>query len=147
MTLPGGTVVHRLRHPPRLAALPRDQEGALNYNYPLAKENPRATDIVSDDEKGGSARVLDLTRKEVPFVTANPRCAERAATALFLYSVVGTRGQGRRGASEPELKKFGGIGVPPKDASNSWMTVAPPPGEDQPSQPARTGTAGFAVWQ
>ena len=49
LTLPGGTVVHRLRHPPRLAALPRDQEGALNYNYPLAKENPRATDIVSDD--------------------------------------------------------------------------------------------------
>src|SRR6266481_10138333 len=48
LTIPGGTVVHRLRHPPRLAALPRDQEGALNYNYPLAKENPRATDIVSD---------------------------------------------------------------------------------------------------
>jgi kynurenine formamidase len=49
LTLPGGTVVHRLRHPPRLAALPRDQEGSLNYNYPLAKENARATDIVSDD--------------------------------------------------------------------------------------------------
>jgi hypothetical protein len=63
-----------------------------------------STDIVSDDEKGGSARVVDLTRKEVPFATANPRCAERAATALFLYSVVGTRGQGRRGATEAELK-------------------------------------------
>jgi kynurenine formamidase len=49
LNLPGGTVVHRLRHPPRLAALPRDLEGALNYNYPLAKENARATDIVSDD--------------------------------------------------------------------------------------------------
>jgi kynurenine formamidase len=49
LTLPGGTAVHRLRHPPRLAALPRDLEGALNYNYPLAKENPSATDIVSDD--------------------------------------------------------------------------------------------------
>jgi kynurenine formamidase len=49
LTLPGGTVVHRLRQPPRLAALVRDQEGALNYNYPLSKENPSATDIVSDD--------------------------------------------------------------------------------------------------
>jgi len=49
LTLPGGTVVHRLRHPPRLAAMPRDKEGALNYNYPLARENSRATDIVSDD--------------------------------------------------------------------------------------------------
>ena len=49
LTLPGGTVVHRLRHPPRLAALVRDQEGALNYNYPLSKENASATDIVSDD--------------------------------------------------------------------------------------------------
>jgi len=49
LTLPGGTVVHRLRYPPRLADLPRDAEGALNYNYPLAKENSRATDIVSDD--------------------------------------------------------------------------------------------------
>jgi hypothetical protein len=49
LTLPGGTIVHRLRPPPRLSALPRDEQGALNYNYPLAKEIPRATDIVSDD--------------------------------------------------------------------------------------------------
>lgn len=63
-----------------------------------------STDIVNDDEKGGSARVVDLTRKGVPFATSNPRCAERAATALFLYSVVGARGQGRRGATEAELK-------------------------------------------
>ena len=51
-TLPGGTVVHRLRHPPRLAASPRDKEGALNYNYPLAKKNSRATDIICDDVVG-----------------------------------------------------------------------------------------------
>jgi DNA-binding NarL/FixJ family response regulator len=63
-----------------------------------------STDIVSDDEKGGSARVLDLTRKGVPFLASNPRCCERAASALFLYSVVGTRGQSRRGATEAELK-------------------------------------------
>jgi kynurenine formamidase len=49
LTLPGGSIVHRLRKPPHLLALPRDSNGALNYNYPLAKENPRATDIVSDD--------------------------------------------------------------------------------------------------
>jgi kynurenine formamidase len=49
LTFPGGTVVHRLRHPPRLVALPRDEEGCLNYNYPLAKEHVHATDIVSDD--------------------------------------------------------------------------------------------------
>jgi hypothetical protein len=49
LTLPGGTVVHRLRHPPRLVVLPRDEEGALNDNYPLGKENAHATDIVSDD--------------------------------------------------------------------------------------------------
>ncbi|MER9132143.1 hypothetical protein [Mesorhizobium sp. M0768] len=45
LNLPGGSVVHRLRHPPRLFALSRDQEGALNYNYPLAKEKVGATDI------------------------------------------------------------------------------------------------------
>ncbi|HEU0150719.1 MAG TPA: hypothetical protein VFR21_28065, partial [Bradyrhizobium sp.] len=49
LNLPGGTVIHRLRHPPRLAALPRDDEGRLNYNYPLAKEQAQATDVVSDD--------------------------------------------------------------------------------------------------
>ena len=49
LTIPGGTVVHRLRHPPRLSALPRDGEGNLNYNYPLSRENPHSTDVVSDD--------------------------------------------------------------------------------------------------
>ncbi len=49
LNLPGGNIVHRLRHPPRLFALPRDEEGALNYNYPLANEKVGATDIVSDD--------------------------------------------------------------------------------------------------
>jgi kynurenine formamidase len=49
LNLPGGTVIHRLRHPPRLAALPRDEKGRLNYNYPLAEEQGQATDIVSDD--------------------------------------------------------------------------------------------------
>jgi hypothetical protein len=62
-----------------------------------------ATDIVSEDDKGGSARLLDLNRGTTLFTTANPRAAERAATALFLLSV-GARPQGRRGATEAELK-------------------------------------------
>jgi kynurenine formamidase len=49
LNIPGGNVLHRLRHPPRLTALPRDEDGALNYNYPLSKEDPRNTDVVSDD--------------------------------------------------------------------------------------------------
>jgi hypothetical protein len=62
-----------------------------------------ATDIVSEDDKGGSARLLDLNRGATLFSKENPRVAERAATALFLYSV-GARPQGRRGATEAELK-------------------------------------------
>ena len=34
----------------------------------------------------------------------NPRAAERAATCLFLCSVIGARAGGRQGATEPELK-------------------------------------------
>ncbi|MER8467730.1 cyclase family protein [Mesorhizobium sp. M1396] len=49
LSLPGGSVLHRLRHPPRLFAVSRDQEGSLHYNYPLAKEKVGATDILSDD--------------------------------------------------------------------------------------------------
>jgi Protein of unknown function (DUF499) len=65
-----------------------------------------SADIVGDDEKTGAARRLDLDRGDtaLQFVSFNPRVAERMATALFLYSVVGTRAQGRRGATEAELK-------------------------------------------
>jgi hypothetical protein len=66
-----------------------------------------SADIVSDDGQRGSARLLDIAREadeSVLFRTVNPRAAERAATALFLYSVIGTRAQGRRGATEAELK-------------------------------------------
>jgi kynurenine formamidase len=49
LDLPGGSVIHRRGQPPRLSALPRDAEGGLNYNYPLANEQPQATDVVSDD--------------------------------------------------------------------------------------------------
>ena len=65
-----------------------------------------SADIVGDDGKTGAARRLDLDRHDtaLQFVSVNPRAAERMATALFLYSVVGTRAQGRRGATEAELK-------------------------------------------
>jgi hypothetical protein len=63
-----------------------------------------ATDVVSEDDRGGAARVLDVDRGTTSFSAVNPRPAERAATALFLYSVVGPRAQGRRGATENELK-------------------------------------------
>jgi hypothetical protein len=63
-----------------------------------------ATDVVSEDDRGGAARLLDLARGQTVFSSVNPRPAERAATALFLYSVMGPRAQGRRGATENELK-------------------------------------------
>jgi hypothetical protein len=65
-----------------------------------------SADIVSGDDTSGSARRLDLERKRhgALFTNVNPRAAERAATCLFLCSVVGSRGGGRQGASEPEMK-------------------------------------------
>lgn len=72
-------------------------------NYRGIAEN----DIVDQSDKKGSARELDLARVQegtALFVKSNPRAAERAATALFLYSVVGTRAGGRLGATENELK-------------------------------------------
>jgi len=78
-----------------------------------------SADIIGDDENTGAARLLDLARGDTAlrFVTVNPRAAERMATALFLYSVVGTRAQGRRGATEAELKAAAFV---PSD----WFSVA-----------------------
>lgn len=72
-------------------------------NYRGIAEN----DVVDQSDTKGSARELDLARAleaTAPFVAVNPRASERAATALFLYSVVGTRAGGRLGATENELK-------------------------------------------
>ncbi|MDA3014853.1 MAG: DUF499 domain-containing protein [Actinomycetota bacterium] len=72
-------------------------------NYRGIAEN----DVVDGSDTKGSARELDLARAQeatAPFVAANPRASERASTALFLYSVVGTRAGGRLGATENELK-------------------------------------------
>jgi hypothetical protein len=72
-------------------------------NYRGIAEN----DVVDQSDSKGSARELDVARAQegtAPFVAVNPRASERAATALFLYSVVGTRAGGRLGATENELK-------------------------------------------
>lgn len=62
-------------------------------------------DVVDLDDVEGAARRLDRFRSAAPWQTANPRAAERAATLIFLTSIVGTRGGGtRRGASDPEVK-------------------------------------------
>lgn len=68
-------------------------------NYRSIAQN----DIVGLDDNSGAARMLDVNRNDVFFGTANPRAAERAATMIFMSSIVGSRGSGRRGASEPEV--------------------------------------------
>ena len=63
-----------------------------------------SADIVSADGQTGAAHMLDREREGTPAALVNPRAAERAATCLFICSIVGSRGAGRQGASEPELK-------------------------------------------
>lgn len=80
-------------------------------NYRSIAQN----DIVGLDDSSGSARVLDMGRGAFSFAASNPRAAERAATMIFLASIVGSRGFGRRGASEPEV--FAASAVPSLDYS------------------------------
>lgn len=61
------------------------------------------SDIVNLDDSDGSARRLDLNRATTPWTKSNPRAAERAATMIFLASIVGSRGASLRGASAPEV--------------------------------------------
>jgi hypothetical protein len=63
-----------------------------------------STDIVAADDRRGAARELDRSRTDGIVGPLNPRAAERAATCLFLCSVVGARAGGRQGATEAELK-------------------------------------------
>lgn len=63
-----------------------------------------SADIVASDDHSGAARVLDRQRSNGILKQVNPRAAERAATCLFLCSVVGARAGGRQGATEAELK-------------------------------------------
>jgi hypothetical protein len=75
-------------------------EQKTQANYRSLAQN----DVVNLNDDGGAARMLDIEQQGSHFLTQNPRAAERSATMVFLASVVGTRGQGRRGASEPEIK-------------------------------------------
>ena len=63
-----------------------------------------STDIVDDKDQAGHAHALDLARTSSLSTSNNPRAAERAATALFLYSIIGPRSQGRQGATEAEIR-------------------------------------------
>ncbi len=62
------------------------------------------SDIVNLEDTDGTARRLDLDRTGAPWADSNPRAAERAATMIYLASIVGARGGSRRGASDPEVK-------------------------------------------
>jgi hypothetical protein len=61
-------------------------------------------EIVNQTDDGGAARSLDMSREPANWTKLNPRASERAATYVFLTSVVGMRPGGRRGASAPEVK-------------------------------------------
>ena len=63
-----------------------------------------SADIVAADDHAGAARMLDRQRTDGRMGEVNPRAAERAATCLFLCSVIGARAGGRQGATEAELK-------------------------------------------
>ena len=62
-------------------------------------------EVVNHDDAAGTARRQDLARTPTIWTETNPRVAERAATFIFLASIVGTLRPGRgRGASAPEVK-------------------------------------------
>lgn len=62
-------------------------------------------EVVNPDRTSGTARRQDLERPENVWTDSNPSAAERAATFIFLASIVGTLRPGRgRGASAPEVK-------------------------------------------
>ena len=70
-------------------------------NYRSLAEN----EVVNATRDGGVARKQDLDRGPLLWAEANPFAAERAATYIFLASIVGTLRPGRgRGASSPEVK-------------------------------------------
>lgn len=70
-------------------------------NYRSLAEN----EVVNAARDGGIARKQDLNREPVLWAEANPFAAERAATCIFLASIIGTlRPRRGHGASSPEVK-------------------------------------------
>ncbi|MGY2119104.1 DUF499 domain-containing protein [Nocardia gipuzkoensis] len=81
------------------SGLVEDERTVANYRS-LAE-----IEVVNHNGTAGAARRQDLARPTVVWGQTNPRSAERAATFIFLASVVGTLRPGRgRGASAPEVK-------------------------------------------
>lgn len=77
------------------------EDERTNANYRALAE----VEIVNGDDSGGTARRVDLERGSMLWGDVNPRAAERAATFIFLASIVGTLRPGRgRGASALEVK-------------------------------------------
>lgn len=81
------------------SGLVEDERTIANYRS-LAE-----IEIVNHDQTSGAARRQDLGREPLLWSQDNPRAAERAATYIFLASIVGTLRPTRgRGASAPEVK-------------------------------------------
>jgi hypothetical protein len=81
------------------SGLVEDERTIANYRS-LAE-----IEIVNHGGTSGTARRQDSERSETPWQQSNPYAAERAATFIFLASIVGTLRPGRgRGASAPEVK-------------------------------------------
>ena len=81
-----------------------------------------------DHPKRGVARRLDLQREPAGWNRNNPRAAERAATALFVYSICPRPG-GRRGASLTELAAAAFVpstAFGPGDAEVVWTELSDP---------------------
>lgn len=81
------------------SGLVEDERTIANYRS-LAE-----IEIVNHDSGTGTARRQDLGRPTLLWSETNPCASERAATFIFLASIVGTLRPGRgRGASAPEVK-------------------------------------------
>ena len=81
-----------------------------------------------DHPNRGVARRLDLQREPVGWNRGNPRAAERAATALFVYSICPRPG-GRRGATLAELAAAAFVpstAFGPGDAEVVWTELSDP---------------------
>lgn len=81
-----------------------------------------------DHPDRGVARRLDLHRQPAGWNNRNPRAAERAATALFVYSI-SPRPRGRRGATLPEILAAAfvpGTAFGPGDAEVVWTELSDP---------------------
>ena len=81
------------------SGLVEDERTIANYRS-LAE-----IEVINHAGDSGTARRQDLNRESMLWSEANPRAAERAATFIFMASIVGTLRPGRgRGASAPEVK-------------------------------------------